>query len=69
MPLSGVTWRFPIGPDDDIACRIIYILNRGFTWLSIKKNTIDLLNIYFGKLCHHREIQSTDDGVICRNIH
>jgi hypothetical protein len=38
--------------------------NPGFTRFSItkkqKKNTIDLLNIYFGRLCHHQELQLTE---------
>jgi hypothetical protein len=29
------------------------------TRLCIKKNTIDIHNIYFGRLCHHQEFQST----------
>jgi hypothetical protein len=51
--------------------------NRGITRLSItQKNTIDWLNIYNGKLCHHQEIDSAslkfsfvtpDNGIICRN--
>jgi hypothetical protein len=38
-----------------------------------KKNTIDWLNIYFSRLCHHQvaeeSILSPDDGIICRNIY
>jgi hypothetical protein len=34
--------------------------NRGFTRLNITKNTIGSLNIIFGRLCHHQEIQEGD---------